>query len=258
MLQTDLITAQGQLRDLDCPKLQKTIAMNAMSVVFNLKMTGVLVTRCTGLYHSAVYLVDVSHRERVLTEEGLLSLSDVLGVSVDFLMQEYLPNANDRSKRTKAYLRGQGRISDNGLPTRDEDALLVKRFPDVVKSWKRKVRPKQTRQPELLFLGDVRHGQMWVDLLRKYRSVYRWFQKEYQITSVHESLIAQGKLGVPVPVHQLLLVKVEERLASADNPKIPRTLDRLLRLEISKTAALGLRSITETPCKTWLSVRRKD
>lgn len=258
LLQTDLTTASGQLRDLSCPKLQKTIAMNAMSVVFNLKITGVLVTRCAGLHHSAVYLVEVSHGERVLTEEGLLALSDVLNVSVDFLTKECKLDANDRSKRTKAYLKEQGRITEAGLPAKDEDSLLIKRFPEVVKNWKRKPKVKKPSQPDLLFIGDMRHGQMWVDLLRKYRSVYRWFQHEYEITTTHENLIAQGKLGVPIPIHQLLLLKVKERLASAENAKIPRTLDRLLRLEVSQTTARDLRGITETPHKTWLTVRRKD
>lgn len=259
----DLTTANGQLRDLGSSQHQRAIAINAMSVVHRLRMTGTLVTRCADLGRSAVFLSDVFSGEATLTEANVLSLAEVLGVSVDFLSAPMLPSSRERSARTGQHLRLLGRLSAEGEPTHDEDAILAGRFPEVVRALEEEVRAQKEERMagqmvELLFLGDIHKGTMWVEMLRKYRAVHAWFREEYQITKIHEEKIAEGRLGVPVPVHQMLMLKVEERIASADNIKVPRMFIYLQKLEVLEKHAYDLRDTTETPLSAWLTARGKD
>ncbi len=101
--------------------------------------------------------------------------------------------------------------------------------------------------------GDRRASYMWGSLLSNYRSIDRWFRSEYKLTDKLIEKISSGVVGVPIPVHLLLMQKVKERLATIDDPPIPRSYERLLKLYEVIPASYVLARSTETPCKEWFA-----
>jgi len=125
------MTQSRSLLDFSDPNFHRVVASNTMIVIFLLKMTGILVTRCAQLHSSAVFLFEVAHGERLLTPRNVQRISQVLEIPADVLAVQ----ATTKSKREEVirqHLINTGRLSKDGLPVVDEDLYLEERFPAVV------------------------------------------------------------------------------------------------------------------------------
>ena len=132
MLQkTQPTTPNRSLIQFSDPDFHRTVASNVMTIVFLLKMTGVLVTRCARLHHSPVFLVEVAHGVRLLSRQNLKDLAIVLGVP-EKMLRTTSETRNARYEHVNQFLQQQGRLSHEGLPVHNEDELLMGRFPEIV------------------------------------------------------------------------------------------------------------------------------
>lgn len=188
--------------------------------------------------------VDMEH---TVADHGdrILLLCDACGVTL--------------SQRQRSLLRGQTKVP-NLAPAMLTHLAKELRLPEKLLlgqlHFDRSLTPvkdgEEWRQPPGPFLpGDVRAGILWRNMVRKYRAIRFWFESEYGLTDELVRLISNGKLGVPIPVHLTLMRKAAERLASVNDPVVPRFYTALLELEASIPAELTKLGETETPCKDW-------
>lgn len=108
---------------------------------------------------------------------------------------------------------------------------------------------------ELLFLlGDARSGYRFASLLAKYRAVLVWFRRVYGVTDEHLERLEKGEIGVPIPVHLVLMWKVRERMESSEGVIIPRAYQWFLTQPHSQPILDRSFILDETaiPCKHWL------
>ncbi|MFM2423624.1 MAG: hypothetical protein RLZZ70_9 [Candidatus Parcubacteria bacterium] len=111
-------------------------------------------------------------------------------------------------------------------------------------------------KPEVLLypLGDSRAGYRWASLLQKYRAVLKWFRQNYGVTDTHIVEIEEGKIGVPLPVHLVLMWKVKERIEGYEGVVIPRSYEWFLNNPQSKPVQDGSFVLDESniPNRNWL------
>lgn len=131
----------GSLPELT-PQEQQVIAQNAMLAVYQLKMTGRLVTWAAELWHSSTFLVEVRHGERALSRAQAEYLAQVL--ELPFEVIAYTGRSRKgREQAMRSHLQSAGRLGPRGAILRNEDALLEKRFPKAIAKYTKELQSKK-------------------------------------------------------------------------------------------------------------------
>ena len=94
----------------------------------------------------------------------------------------------------------------------------------------------------------------WARLLARYRAVRKWFGQHYGLTDQHLQDIENGKIGVPLTVHHVLLWKVRERLDRAPEAIVPRSYQWFLKQSTGEVVENGTFVLDEQniPNPHWL------